>query len=96
MQAVSNRRQPVTSNRVVLAPLRRRWSKAGPGPANWIALGLTLFLGVALAHLIYVWIYPYFPRQIRVAIDVITLCLAASILFWAALQRRKEVADGSP
>jgi hypothetical protein len=98
MQTVPNRRQPVTSNRVALAPpmikiapfilagiflvaltvinleahptnhgianillclggllflglisvnrsFRRRWSKAGPSPANWIGLVLALFLG---------------------------------------------------
>jgi hypothetical protein len=143
MQTVPNRRQPVTSNRVALAPpmikialvilagiflvaltvinleahptnhgianillclggllllglisvnrsLRTRWSDAHLGAANWIGLGLTLLLGVAVAHVIYIWVYPDFPFQIRLAIDGVTLCLAASLLVRAVLRQRRE------
>jgi drug/metabolite transporter (DMT)-like permease len=58
--------------------------------ANWIGLGLTLLLGVASAHVIYVWVYPDFPLQIRVAIDAVTLCLAASLLVRAVLGQLRE------
>jgi membrane protein implicated in regulation of membrane protease activity len=70
--------------------LRTRWSDAHLGAANWIGLGLTLLLGVASAHVIYVWVYPDFPLQIRLAIDAVTLCLAASLLVRAVLRQRRE------
>ena len=70
--------------------LRTRWSDAHLGAANWIGLGLTLLLGVASAHVIYVWVYPDFPLQIRLANDAVTLCLAASLLVRAVLRQRRE------
>ena len=70
--------------------LRTRWSDAHLGAANWIGLRLTLLLGVASAHVIYVWVYPDFPFQIRLAIDAVTLCLAASLLVRAVLRQRRE------
>ena len=68
---------------------RTHWSDAHLGAANWIGLGLTLLLG-ASAHIIYVWVYPDFPLQIRLAIDAVTLCLAASLLVRAVLRQRRE------
>ena len=70
--------------------LQTRWSDAHLGAPNWIGLGLTLLLGVASAHVIYVWVYPDFPLQIRLAIDAVTLCLAASLLVRAVLRQRRE------
>ena len=70
--------------------LRTRWSDAHLGAANWIGLGLTLLLGVASARVIYVWVYPDFPLQIRLANDAVTLCLAASLLVRAVLRQRRE------
>jgi len=70
--------------------LRTRWSDAHLGAANWIGLGLRLLLGVASAHVLYVWVYPDFPLRIRLAIDAVTLCLAASLLVRGVLGQLRE------
>ena len=72
-----HRRQPVTSNRVALAPLRRCWSKRSrpSSPANWSPR-------LGPAHID----SPRYGWQLMPSL----LCLAASLLVRAVLRQRRE------
>jgi hypothetical protein len=71
--------------------LRARWSNRSRFTAReWLTLIVTLLLGVALGHILYLWLYPGFTLNGRLIVDVVTFFLATLLLICLALRLPKR------
>ena len=65
--------------------LRAKWSNRSRFThREWLQLTVTLSAGVALGHILYLWLYPGFTLNARLIVDVVTFFLAALLLICLA------------
>src|SRR4029453_1540047 len=47
---------------------------------QWLQVILMLGVGIALGHILYLWVYPGFALSSRLIVDAVTFCIAALVL----------------
>ena len=71
--------------------LRAKWSNRSRFTSGeWLQLIVMLLLGVALGHIIYLWLYPGFTLNSRLIVDVVTFFLGTLLLICLAMRLPKQ------